>query len=373
MKRMGRCVFFLLLLAACSGQRSPEVDARPENPTPDAAPRPDTGPLPVTVDFTVANCPQVDSILPSCSGTAPFTVQFLPITTPNISNYLWNFGDDTGVDNSPAPLHTFYFPGSFTVMLAGFSSQWVDRTRSGFINVSPIAMGGTCQDDLQCDSDLFCLCSDADQCTTGPLTGMCTSSCPEKQVCANLASTPTYPGRAEPWQTQICLSECQTDADCRPGLKCRALPAWPNGNLWVHGCFTDQPADLGGFCMDAYGAYRNDLCVSGFCTNLGALGLCSRDCSNALCAVGSYCAVFDDGRELCLVPCSASFPCDKDPLLACVAPGFSPLDYRLKDLSSTEIGERICAPKPCSSHTDCGAAGLCNQGSAGGHCVARPR
>jgi PKD repeat protein len=376
---MGRCVFFLLLLAACSGQGPLAVDARPNNPSPDAAPRPDTGPLSVTVDFTVANCPQVDSILPSCSGTAPFTVQFVPITTPNVSTYVWNFGDGTGDDTSSAPLHTFYFPGSFSVMLGsqGEQGEWVSRTRSGFINVSPPAMGGPCQDDLQCDLNLFCLCSNADRCTTGPLTGMCTSSCkmtvcPKKQVCANLASTPTS-DNAEPWQAQICLPECGSDGDCRPGLKCRTLPAWPNSLSWVHGCFTDEPADLGGSCMDAAGSHRNDLCVSGLCANLGALGLCSRDCSNALCAVGSDCAVFGDGRELCLVPCSASFPCDQDPLLTCVAPGFSPLGYQLKNLPSRATGTAFCAPKPCSSNTDCGAAGLCNLGSAGGHCVARPR
>jgi hypothetical protein len=242
--------------------------------------------------------------------------------------------------------------------------------------VLPNALGQPCQDEQQCESDLFCLCSGANPCTTGPLGGMCTSlcqksSCPAGDVCANLATASSNSDRPEPWQAQVCLPTCLSDADCSAGLTCRTLPGWPNATAWVHGCFADVPADLGGPCLSATGVRRNDRCVTGLCADLGALGLCSHDCTSASCPVGSDCAVFGDGRALCLVPCSSSFLCNQDPLLTCVAPGQSLLGYQLKTTPSGAGGGAYCAPKPCGNDGDCSPAGLCRKDSGGGHCVAR--
>jgi PKD repeat protein len=374
------CVLPLLLFAGCGGQPSPAVDARPYVPPPDSAPTPDAPPPPLAVDFTAVGCLRVVSTDPTCTGAAPFTVQFVPITSQAVIKYSWNFGDGSSDDTSPAPSHTFQNPGSFNVMLAGFSGtgELVTHTRPGFVIVSPTLMGGTCQADEQCDADLACLCSKANPCTAGPLAGMCTTTCgkqdcPGGMVCANLATTPGAPGRTEPWQTQICLPQCLLDTDCGDGLKCRSLPSWPTTQTQVHGCFTDAPVELGDSCLDAAGAPRNDLCLSGLCADLGALGLCSRNCSDLPCSAGSDCAVFGDDRELCLVPCSSSSPCNTDPLLTCVAPGLGPLGYQLKDPPSSSGGNAYCAPKPCASNADCSPAGTCSLESGGGHCVARPR
>jgi PKD repeat protein len=373
-----RVLLSLLLLASCHSIPSPVVDAGPDSAPPDVALPADVGPLPLAVDFTVANCPRLDPSVPSCSGTAPFTVQFVPITTTTVSQYRWRFGDGTPDDPSAAPSHTFSTPGPFDVTLWGFGSTGivVTKTHAGFIIVLADGIGAPCQTDQQCAPDLSCLCSAANPCTTGPIGGMCTSlcqksDCPVGAVCTNLATAAANSGHAEPWQSQLCLPSCSSDADCTAGLRCRPLPGWPNGTLWVHGCFADVPADLGGPCSDATGVRRNDLCVTGLCADLGALGLCSRNCTNALCPAGSDCAVFGDGRELCLVACSSSFLCDQDPLLACVAPGPSLLGFELTTPPSTGAGGAYCAPKPCASNTDCGAAGLCRADSGGGHCVAR--
>ncbi|HEX7599419.1 MAG TPA: PKD domain-containing protein, partial [Polyangia bacterium] len=97
------------------------MDARPYVAYPDSAPPPDAPPPPLAVDFTAVGCQQEDSTAPSCIGTAPFTVQFVPITSLGVRDCSWNFGDGTSDDTSPAPSHTFRNPGSFNVMLAGFS------------------------------------------------------------------------------------------------------------------------------------------------------------------------------------------------------------------------------------------------------------
>ena len=379
LRRMRRRVLLpVLLLASCNGSPSPVADAGPDSPPPDAHPPADAGPLPLAVDFTVENCPQFDPTVPSCTGMAPFTVQFAPIVTTTVSQYRWQFGDDLSFYNpSVAPSHTFETPGSFDVTLWVFGSAGAQATRKrpGYIIVLANGMGAPCQTDQQCAPNLRCLCSAA-SCTTGPLGGMCTSSCqksdcPVGNVCANLATAATNSGQAEPWQSQLCLPGCSSDKDCTGGFRCRTLPGWPRTTSWVHGCFADVPADLGGPCLDATGVRRNDLCVTGLCADLGALGLCSRDCTSALCPVGSDCAVFGDGRQLCLVRCSSSFLCNQDPLLTCVGPGSSLLGFQLSTPPSLGEEGQYCAPKNCSENTECGATGLCRKDSGGGHCVAR--
>ncbi len=382
---MRRCVLPLLLLAACGGRSSPAADAGPDSAPPDTAPPADAGLLPLAVDFTVADCPLLDSTVPSCTGTAPFTVQFVPITTTTINQYSWIFGDGTPEDPAATPLHTFDAPGSFAVTLVGVGGPTtvVSKTRAGFIVVLANRMGEPCQADQQCAANLSCLCSAANPCTTGPQGGMCTAlcqqnGCPGGGVCANLETATAPSVLGEPWQTQVCLPACLSDADCTAGLRCRTLPGWPNGTFQVHGCFADVPADLGDPCLGATGVLRNDLCVTGLCADLGALGVCSRDCTFALCPAGSDCAVFGDGRELCLVPCSSSFLCDQDPLLTCVAPDSSLPGFQLKALPGGGEGNAYCAPKSCTSDTDCGAVGLCREDSGGedsgaGHCVARSK
>jgi PKD repeat protein len=361
-----------LILGACSSAARPAVDAGWDSLPRDARLPGDTEPPTPAVDFTVANCPETDVQKGSCKGTAPFTIQFIPVASSGITRFLWDFGD-AGSADVEAPWHTFDSPGTFDITLRGVvATGLVMKSRPAFIEVVPSPEGSPCLRDEQCDSKT-CLCSTAKPCSHGPVNGLCSSlcqtgSCPDDQVCVNLVTTASN-ARAEPWQTQVCLPSCERDTDCPAGLICRPLPAWPNAATRVKGCFVDVPRELGSSCVDSANRLRNDLCLSGLCANLGALGLCSRDCSSEPCPTGSECALFGDGRSLCLLPCSSTIRCDADPLLSCVAAGPSLLGFKIQ--SAGNSGAVYCAPKPCVANTDCGAVGVCQQASGGGHCVSR--
>jgi hypothetical protein len=368
-------VFFLLCLGACSSAARPAQDAEWDSVPWDTRLPGDTAPPIPMVDFSVAQCPNIDVQKGTCNGTAPFTIQFVSVASSGISTFQWNFGDGPATGDGQAPWHTFVSPGTYDITLQGLIGDvGVVKQRIGFIEVLPSPAGSPCSLDQQCVSNT-CLCSTEKSCGYGPVNGFCSSSCQktscsDDQVCVNLATTATGT-RAEPWQTQVCVPSCGDDKDCPAGLSCRALPAWPNAVARVKGCFVDVPAEMGSSCVDATNILRNDLCFSGLCADMGALGLCSRDCSSAACPVGSDCAVFGDGRMLCLLPCTPTFRCDADPLLLCVPAGSSQLGFQIQ--SSGNSGSVYCAPKPCTANTDCGASGRCVQASGGGHCVSRYR
>lgn len=372
---MHRRVLLLLCLGACNSAAQPAVDAGWDSHPRDTRRPADTAPPIPTVDFAVANCPDFDVQKGVCQGMAPFEIQFVAIASSGMASFLWDFGDGTTTTiNDSAPSHTFDSPGTYDITVSGLvpSGGMVSSKRLGFIRVLPNPEGSPCLRDEQCASGT-CLCSTAKSCGRGPVNGLCSSfcqraSCPDNQVCVNLVTTASTT-RPEPWQTQICLPACERDLDCSPGSTCRSLPAWPNAATRVKGCFVDVPAEMGHSCVDQANGLRNDLCLSGLCADLGALGLCSRDCSSDSCPAGSECAVFGDGRALCLLPCSPTFKCDTDPLLLCVAP--SQVGFRIPSPSNT--GSVYCAPKPCTADSDCGASGICAQESGGGHCVSRYR
>lgn len=375
---MHRRVLLLSLLGACTSAERPAVDAGWDSLPRDTRLPADSEPPIPTVDFAVAGCAETDVQKGTCRGAAPFTVQFTPVASNGITQFHWEFGDG-GSSDGQAPSHTFDLPGSYRITLLAVSAGptglvQVKKAREAFIEVLASPAGSACLLDQQCASN-SCLCSTAKPCSYGPANGFCSSlcqknPCPDDQVCVNLVTSASAT-RAEPWQSQVCLPGCEKDKDCSAGLTCRSLPAWPNAGSRVKGCFVGLPAELGNPCVDPAGGLRNDLCLSGLCADLGALGLCSRDCSNDPCPTGSECALFADGRALCLLPCSSSFMCNVDPLLSCVAAGSSRFGFQIQ--SSGNSGALYCAPKPCTANTDCGASGICFQVAGAGHCVSRHR
>jgi len=371
---------FLLLLAGlaaadCDKSESPLRDASPDLAPSDAPPPPNDAPVSLAVDFAVENCPSFDPVALTCTGTVPLAVRFVPLATTTVTKYLWELGDASTSD--AAPSHVYDTPGVYTVTIiaTGVSGGVVTKTHAGFIVARAKPFGSPCDASVECDQGLFCLCPASAGCSTGAARGMCVSECSSgfcdaDQECAGLLTAPPPSAGAEPWQRSLCLPACEKDADCTDGLLCRALPPPPTGSAWVHACFADVPRDIGEPCMDAGGNLRNDLCASGQCADLGALGMCSMNCQKDSCPPDSDCAVFGDGRRLCLRPCT-SYACASDALLTCIGSAAGDLGYHLADPGSANAGSSYCAPKSCASDGDCLPNGTCAAAAGSGHCVRR--
>jgi|GEM_PF-1859084 len=79
--------------------------------------------------------PQADFAADILSGPIPLVVQFADSSTGEISNWLWNFGDDsTSVEQNP--LHVFYEPGEYSVQLKVTGPSGSDSlTKENYIHV----------------------------------------------------------------------------------------------------------------------------------------------------------------------------------------------------------------------------------------------
>ncbi|HEY0705761.1 MAG TPA: PKD domain-containing protein [Polyangia bacterium] len=356
-----------------------------------------------SIDFTVIGCPSYDGSIPRCTGPAPLTVSFAPITTGNVTRLLWDFGDQTTSSDS-LPTHTYTLPDSYDVTLLG-APGLTSPPRPGFIQVTANPLGGACDITPQCELPMSCLCGETSECPTAFARGVCTVSCaqaacPAGAICADLGRGLTAPEK-QPWREPSCLRACASDAACAPGQRCRFLPITNNGtSSWGRACFFDFPADPGAACRGPGGDVQDAVCLGGRCADLGARGICSVDCSASACPSGTACAHFADGRQLCLPRCNPSLPCGDDPLLACSTPGgVGPLAFTIPvppvdpppDAGVADAGApdapvtmtdaapdaaaptgpiTVCSAKRCTSDTNCLPAGTCKD-APNGHCVPR--
>ena len=328
------------------------------------------------VDFTIGGCAHFEPGTPTCRGPAPLTVSFIPISSGNVSRLLWDFGDLSAPSSEPLPSHTYPLPGAYSVTLTGAPGQ-VYKRHDDVVVVTPNAFGDSCDVESQCDTGLECLCGMGAPCPAAFARGVCArrcgdEACPDGGFCADLALG-TVPGSADdnPWRDRHCLRRCALGSDCPAGQRCRLVPTAGVPGRWEKACFYGFPAELGASCRGAGGATQNNLCLGGLCADLGALGMCSADCSNPAvpCPEGTGCAAFADGRRLCLRGCSDGNACTDDPLLTCTAPGNpGPLGFTL---AGAAPGATFCAPRGCTSDVVCGPSGTCRGAPAAGQCVRR--
>lgn len=378
------CRLGLLLLAmlapGCDDEAPAGADASFEAGVPLDAPEPpsfgeDGGTSTLVLDFTATGCAPLDQEPLRCSGVAPLTLSFVPVSTTAVAQVLWDFGDQTAKSFELTPRHTYALPGSYDVTLVGGDATGaVSRTRSAFVVVRPNPLGSSCDVPEQCDpaQPMSCVCGAGAGCGASFPRGLCTTSCRDmpctgSSVCADLtlggASTPQ-----QPWRALLCLAGCEDDRGCGPGLHCRTLPGrYPTGG-WVKGCFAPEPGDVGAGCRLADGALHPEACLTGRCLDLGAYGVCSMDCRQATCPPGTVCAAFA-GETACLRPCTPGHQCTEDPLLACEQPGWTgPKGFTATGLPA---GGALCAPRRCTSDAACGASGRCQRVAGVGNCVAR--
>jgi PKD repeat protein len=366
-------------LAGCERSEASFLDSGTDFVPADASLPPSDTPVSLAVDFAIEGCPSFDPIALTCTGHVPLAVRFVPLATTTVTKYLWDFGDGFRYSEATTPEHAYDTPGvySVTIIATGMGGGLVTKTRAGFIVAQANGPGQPCDVSAQCTPGHSCICGSESPCTTGPTRGLCASPCSagfcgKGEVCARLSAGPP-PAVPEPWQTDLCLGACTVDTDCMPGLQCRTLPPGPAGSAWVRGCFARVPVDVGEPCSDANGTLRDDLCVLGLCADLGALGTCTLDCQADPCPLGADCAVFGDGRKLCLRSCTG-FACGEDSLLSCAHPGrLGDLGYQINPGGVGDPESAYCAPKPCNSDEACFPAGVCAiKLGNDGHCVRRP-
>jgi PKD repeat protein len=367
-----------LLATACPSSGTGGADAADGNGDLLEAGSGDARPVPPMVDFTVANCPLLDPALLQCRGAAPLSLSFVPLTSGNVSSFVWDFGDLTRSEEA-LPAHTYVLPGTYDVGITGTPGP-ASRLRKAYVMVTANVLGEACDVDRQCEDGLTCVCGAAEQCPSAFARGHCTRSCsgadcPDNALCADLGLNvpppppPTMPPSSDGWRSRQCLRRCTMDRDCPAGRRCRLVPIAGAPDRWERACFYSYPAELGAACRGASGIPQNEQCLGGVCADLGALGVCSLDCSSRPCPTDTVCAAFNDGRRLCLRPCTGGLSCRDDPLLGCVSPGAAgPLGFTAAESTA---GATYCAPKPCSSDSACAPAGICLGQPGASHCSRR--
>jgi PKD repeat protein len=176
------------------------------------------------------------------------------------------------------------------------------------------------------------------------------------------------PDAAGAGPTPLCLAGCVGDGDCAEGLVCRSMPGTASGT-WASVCVPPLYRRVADSCRDAEGTLDDHVCSTGYCADLGAIGMCSAACGpGAPCPAGTACATFGDGRTLCLLTCSTSASCTTDPLLRCeTGAGGGALGFTTSPPAPTAT---FCAPRTCTSQADCAPSGTCKPLGVGAHCVA---
>jgi len=289
------------------------------------------GLAPLTLDIAVTGCAtfEISALTVACGGTAPLAVSFSPVGSPELTMFLWNFGDDTPPSFDRAPLHTYTLPGSYDVTLTGGGGSTIGNVmqlRRSLIVVKPVATGAPCDVDGQCADGLHCLCQPGTGCGAAFLRGICSTTCSTGfcgagAACASYAPDPSPDaGISNDAAAPLCLAACQTDADCSAGFVCEELLAGASTTArWVRGCLPlGAASDLGASCRNASGALDDARCTTGVCADLGTLGICTAACDGAHpCPAGAACAQMQSGQPVCLRACSTTSPCPVDPSLTC--------------------------------------------------------
>jgi len=362
------CLGLLVALALGCHQRAYQV------PVADAGISDAGGDLfaPLTLDISVTGCPSFDVAQVVCSGPAPLTAAFAPVGSPALTTFLWTFGDGTPSSSERAPSHTYALPGKYDVGVTGQGDTVgsLSQTRHNLISVEALATGAACDVDAQCSDGLRCLCKSGSGCGPAFTRGICSTTCATGfcgvgAVCAafgafGTSGTSGTSGSARSADSDagvssdagaptspVCLTDCSGGAACAPGFVCQQILGG-GASPWVEGCLPLGAAnDFGSSCRNANGVLDDGGCTTGFCADVGALGLCSAACDGTHpCPAGAACAHLSAAPALCLPACSPTTPCTSDPSLGCtVATGADAgVDGGLT-ITTGDPGLAYCAPR----------------------------
>ena len=348
---VGLLTFFALGAGALGCQQRSYVVPNDASPVLDASS--DAPVLPV-LHISVTGCATFDLASEVCAGPAPLTVTFAPVGSAALDTFRWTFGDDTPFSMETAPTHTYALPGSYPVTVNGGSLENRNYTVMGLacsVSVLPLAAGTACDVDGQCGDGLACFCKSGGACGAAFARGVCSTTCSTGfcgtgAVCADIALGAPGAGGGAP--APVCLADCSGSATCAAGFVCQQIPSGGTSAAWVSACLPLGAAkDFGASCRDANDALDDTACTTGHCADVGALGMCTVNCSGAQdCPSGAACATLPGAaNRLCLPPCSATFPCTGDPGLQCrTAVGDAGADGGLS-ISGGTPGGAYCAPR----------------------------
>jgi hypothetical protein len=307
---------------------------------------------PLSISISVTGCATYDPTVPLCAGPPPLTLSFAPVGSSELTQFLWNFGDDTPETSERAPSHTYAHVGEYAVIVkGGAGANSVSPPDPLKIRVDALATGAACDVDAQCSGGLTCTCAQGTGCAPAFIRGVCsapceTAACQPDAVCAAVTVDAGAPSR-------LCLASCEAAA-CGPGFVCRTLPVGSvaPSTRWTRGCLPlGLVGDVGASCRDPNEALADRACATGTCADVGALGVCSADCDDARsCPTQASCARLADGRQLCLLSCRSDADCGGDPLVACAQTPAASMDADGGTAGSTVS---VCAPRSCANDNAC--------------------
>jgi PKD repeat protein len=341
----GACVALGAL--ACGGPAGTAHDASMDGVRPDVA-------SPLSLSISVTGCAWYDPSVPLCAGQPPLALSFAPVGSQELIQFAWTFGDGTPTTTERAPSHSYAHFGRYNVTVkAGTADMGSVMPPSPLIvRVEALATGAPCDVDEQCASGLTCTCADGSGCAPAFTHGLCsaacdTAGCQTGAVCAAIALAPGDGGPAAP----LCLASCETAA-CAAGFACRTLPtgglvgSTAPSDRWTRGCLPlGLVRDVGASCRDANEALSDDVCSTGWCADVGALGVCSASCDDTHpCPSEASCARLVDGRQLCLTVCGSDGDCGGDPLIACA---------QTPTAGAGGATVSVCAPRRCANDNAC--------------------
>jgi hypothetical protein len=305
------------------------------------------------------NCDPDAGVGPCCTGAPPLALSFAPVGSPELTQFLWKFGDGSPDTTERAPSHVYPRPGVYHVTLlgGGASTGMVNPPQPLTVVVESLATGALCDGDSQCGDGLTCLCAPGAGCPPAFVRGVCSAAC-DTVACgatATCASISVVPAADAGTGAPVCLASCQKSADCPSGLVCVTLPAAGSAPAtpWTLGCLPPGALqDLGEPCRDANEVLDDSACSTGLCADVGALGVCSATCDDSRpCPDQAACVLTPDGQPRCLRTCTAGTDCAaRDPLLAC-APA--------QRAGAGTGAVMVCSPKACSSDAACAPSGRC--------------
>lgn len=344
----------------------------------------DAGTGEIMADMVVSGCEywETDDSTNACVGTAPFSLDFSPLTSKGVESYQWRFGDNTEPVFTQIAAHTYQTPGVYDVTLFIEGSFGILEVKKvGLVRVKHALLGGFCEEDENCLTE-HCHCNESEDIEICPadMTGFCASSCLEtpcdEGICVDL-STAGLEDSPDPdewtWRQPLCMPPCETDEDCsRPGTSCLSVPVFDSENLstqWTSACMPPVLGQTGDPCRNWLGEYDDELCLGGLCLPVAAGGMCSRGCEIGTCPPHAGCVRFHGTDEnVCLPSCREDAHCGPDPLLGCET-GDGTGFYDFSPVGEPMIPpEEFCAPRRCEQDHECSWGGYCDI-DLGGFCI----